>query len=147
MKPACEPVSSRPKPCASLQKSHEPCPFGAPCGPRRKKNDRGQMSAFPSETSRFKPACDSRAQGFSPPLARRRSACPPPSPNLVHTHTIENYQALRDSTPCLSRAATLPKATKLGLGRGAHHHLQPTIPPPRLNLQAESQRQPVGCTS
>ena len=29
-------------------------------------------------------------------------------------------QALRDSAPCLSRAATLPKATKLELGRGAH---------------------------
>ena len=33
---------------------------------------------------------------------------------------IENYQALPDSTPCLSRTATLPKATKLELGRGAH---------------------------
>ena len=33
---------------------------------------------------------------------------------------IENHQALRDSAPCLSRAATLPKATKLELGRGAH---------------------------
>ena len=32
----------------------------------------------------------------------------------------KNYQALRDSAPCLSRAATLPKATKLELGRGAH---------------------------
>ena len=30
------------------------------------------------------------------------------------------HQALRDSAPCLSRAATLPKATKLELGRGAH---------------------------
>ena len=66
------------------------------------------------------PAFDSRAQGFSPPLARQRSSCPPPSPNLVRTHPIENYQALRDSAPCLSRAATLPKATKLELGRGAH---------------------------
>ena len=65
-------------------------------------------------------AFDSRAQGFSPPLARQRSSCPSPSPNLVRTHLIENYQALRDSAPCLSRAATLPKATKLELGRGAH---------------------------
>ena len=40
--------------------------------------------------------------------------------NLVRTHLIENYRALRDSAPCLSRAATLPKATKLELGRGAH---------------------------
>ena len=55
MKPAREPASSRPKPCAFLKKPHESCPFAAPCGPRRKKNDRGQRSAFPSETSRFKP--------------------------------------------------------------------------------------------
>ena len=41
------------KPCASLKKPHKSCPFAAPCGPRRKKNDRGQRSAFPSETSRF----------------------------------------------------------------------------------------------
>ena len=41
------------KPCASLKKPLESCPFAAPCGPRRKKNDRGQRSAFPSETSRF----------------------------------------------------------------------------------------------
>ena len=66
--------------------------------------------------SRFDP----RVQRFSPPLARQRSSCPPPSPNLVRTHPIENYQALRDSAPCLLRAATLPKATKLELGRGAH---------------------------
>ena len=67
-------------------------------------------------------AFDSRAQGFSPPLARQRSSCPPPSPNLVRTHLIENHQALRDSAPSLPllRAATLPKATKLELGRSAH---------------------------
>ena len=53
MKPAREAASSRPKPCASLKNPHEPCPFAAPCGPRRKKSDRGQRSAFPSETFRF----------------------------------------------------------------------------------------------
>ena len=53
MKPAREPASSCPKPCASLKKPHESCPFAAPCGPRRKKNDRGQRSVFPSETFRF----------------------------------------------------------------------------------------------
>ena len=53
VKPAREPASSRPKPCTSLKKPHESCPFAAPCGPRRKKNDHGQRSAFPSETSRF----------------------------------------------------------------------------------------------
>ena len=65
-------------------------------------------------------ACDSREQGFSSPLARGRSSRPPPSPNLVRTQSIEHYQALRDSAPCLSRAATFLKGTKLELGRGAH---------------------------
>ena len=66
VKPACEPAYSRPKPCASLKKPHESCPFVALCGSRRKKNDRGQTSAFPSETSRFKPVF----------LAHRDSALP-----------------------------------------------------------------------
>ena len=66
MKPAREPAPSRPKPCASLKKPHESCPFAAPCGRRRKKNDRGQRSAFPSETSRF----------ALPILAHRGSALP-----------------------------------------------------------------------
>ena len=36
----------------------------------------------------------------------------------MRTHPIvEYYQALRDSAPCLSRAATLPKGPKLGLGK------------------------------
>ena len=121
MKPAREPASSRPRPCASLKKPHEFCPFAAPCGPRRKKNDRGQASAFPSETSRFKPVILAHRGSALSLLARPRSSFPPPSPNLVRTHPIEHYQqALRDSAPCLSRAATLPKGTKLGLGRGAH---------------------------
>ena len=121
VEPASKPASSRPKPCASLKKPHESCPFAAPCGPRRKKNDDRPWSDI-SFSIRNLPVqvCDSRAQGFSPPLARRRSSCPPPSPHLVRTHPIENYRALRDSAPCLSRAATLPKGTKLGLGRGAH---------------------------
>ena len=66
MKPAREPASSRPKPCTSLKKPHESCPFAAPCGPPRKKNDRGQTSAFPSETSRLTPLI----------LAHRGSALP-----------------------------------------------------------------------
>ena len=66
VKPAREPAFSRPKPCASSKKPHESCPFAAPCGPRRKKNDRGQTSAFLSETSRFKPVI----------LAHRGSALP-----------------------------------------------------------------------
>ena len=56
MKPAREPASSRPKPCTSLKKPHESCPFAAPSGPRRKKNDRGQRLAFPQKPpgSRFR---------------------------------------------------------------------------------------------
>ena len=38
----------------------------------------------------------------------------------MRAYPIEHYQAIRNSAPCLSRAATLPKGTKLGLGRGAH---------------------------
>ena len=135
MKPAREPATSRPNPCASLKKPNESCPFAAPCGPRRKRNNRGQTSVFPSETSRFTRLILA-PQGFSPPLARRRSSCPPPLPNLVRTRSIEHYQALRDSAPCLSRAATLPKGTKLELGRGAHlgtpssaNHIAPASPP------------------
>ena len=52
MKPAREPASSRPKPCASLKKPHESC--------------RGQASDIPSKTSRFKPVI----------LAHRGSALP-----------------------------------------------------------------------
>ena len=51
----------------------------------------------------------SRARrGFSTPLTRRRSSCPPPSPNPVLTHPIERtaapYQASGDSDPCLALA-------------------------------------------
>ena len=120
MMPAREPASSRPKPCASSKKLHESCPFAAPCGPRRKKNDRPWSDISVSLRNLPVHAFDSREQGFSPPLARRRSSYPPPSPNLVRTHPIEHYQAFRDSAPCLSRAPTLPKGTKLKLGRGAH---------------------------
>ena len=65
VKPARELASSHPKPCASL-KPHKSCPFTAPCGPRRKKNDRGQTSALLSETSRLTPLI----------LAHRGSALP-----------------------------------------------------------------------
>ena len=66
VKPVREPAPSRSNPRASLKKPHESCPFTTLCGPRRKKKDRGQTSAFPSETSRFKPVI----------LAHRGSALP-----------------------------------------------------------------------
>ena len=58
-------------------------------------------------------ACDSRAQGFGPPLARQRSSCPPPSPNLVCTHPVEHYPLLRrrDIKIATKRYATLQAMT------------------------------------
>ena len=63
MKPTREPVSSRPKPSASLKKPHECCLFTAPCGPRRKKMTvvRHQLSLRNLPVDAF----DSRAQGFN----------------------------------------------------------------------------------
>ena len=56
MEPARESASSSPRPCASLKNPHESCPFAALCGPRTKKNYRGQRSAFPQKPpgSRFR---------------------------------------------------------------------------------------------
>ena len=79
-------------------------------------------------------AFGSRAQGFSTPQARRRSNRPTPPLNLVPTHPIERYQALWDSVPCLSRAATSRRAPNWGSeeARTWENHPQPTIPPPCL---------------
>ena len=113
MKPAREPASSHPMQCVSLNKSRESCPFAAPCWPSQ---DEKRPWSYISFSLRNLPvrAFDSRAHGFSPPLAHRRSSCPPPSPNLVRTHPIERYQDLRDSAPCLSRAATPPEGHQIG---------------------------------
>ena len=131
--------------CHPLTERGQICNFPAlpPQSLNDSKADRGQRPAFPSKTSRFEPL--SRAQGFSTPLARRRSSCPPPSPNLVRTHPIERYQALRDSAPCLSRATTSRRAPNWSSeeARTWEHHPQETIPPPRLNRQAEVRRPPV----
>ena len=114
MKPAREPASSRPKPCASLKKPHESCTFAAPCGPRRKKKDRGQTSAFPSETSRLKPVI----------LAHRVEPSPGSStielpPAFAESGTYPPDRAL-PVLPASRVPPHLPKGTKLGLGRGAH---------------------------
>ena len=143
MKPAREPASSRPRPCASLKKPHDSCPFAAPCAPCRKKNDRGQTSACSLQTSRLTPFILAHRGPALPWLVDDRAALRLSLPNLVRTHPIEHYQALRDSAPCLSRAATLPKARRVPSwsseeARTWEHHPQPTIPPPRLNRQAES---------
>ena len=111
MKPARESASSRPKPCVSLKTSHKSCPFAAPWGPRRNKKNvfRYQLSLKNLPVRAF----DSCAQGFSTPLARRQSSCPASSPNLMRTHSIERYQALRDGA-CLSRATAPPEGHQIG---------------------------------
>ena len=119
MTPVREAVSSCPKPCASLKKASRILPVRRSLWPSYEEK-------LPWSDIRFSirnlpvHAFDSRAQGFSPLLARRRSSFPLPLPNLAHTHAIEHYQALRRDGPCLSRAVTLPKGAKLELGRGAH---------------------------
>ena len=51
------------------KKPHESCSFAAPCGPRKKKKRPWSDISFSPRNLPFQ-ACDSRAQGFSPPLAR-----------------------------------------------------------------------------
>ena len=146
MKPAREPASSRPKPCAFLKKPHESCPFAAPCGPRRKKNDRGQRSAFPSETSRFKPVILAHRGSALPWLVNDRAAL-----RLRRIWCVPTDSRVLPGSP---RQCSLPLACRhppegpqIGAREEArtweHHHPQPTIPPPRLNRQAESRRRPV----
>ena len=89
-------------------KPNESCPFAASCSPSKEEKTPWADISFSLRNLPVR-AFDSRAQGLSTPLARRRSSCLPPSPNLVRTHPIERYQALRDSAPCLSRAATPPE--------------------------------------
>ena len=64
---AREPAFSRPKP-------HESRVFAAPRGPRRKKNDRGQTSAFPVRTSRFAPLIIAHRDSAVPWLVDDRAA-------------------------------------------------------------------------
>ena len=82
VKPARESASSRPKPCASLNNALPILPV------RRSLLALVGRKHF-SLRNLLVRAFDSRAQRFSPPLARRRSNCPPPSPNLVLTHPVE----------------------------------------------------------
>ena len=112
-----------------------PALFAAPCWLSQEETDRGNISGFPSETSRFAPTSNSRAQRRSTLLARRRSCYSSPSLNLVLTHSH------------------LPKGIRVELGGAAaceHHPHTTTKPPPRVNRPTESHRQssgaiPLGC--
>ena len=143
MKSAREPASSRPKPCASLKKSHESCPFARSLSAivgRKQTVVRDQLSPQKPPVSAFA----SRAQGFSTPLAHRRSTCPPPAPNLVLCHPIERgtvrLRVLRRCVCCDVRPGFprqcplplachhLPKGTKSELGKGAPGENHPNQP-------------------
>ena len=147
VKPAREPASNRPKPCASLKNAPRILPIHRSL--LTLVGRKQSVVAMISFSLRDLPVrdFDSRAQGFSTPLARRRSSCPPSSPNLVRAHPIERCCALSGFP---RRQCSLPlachhllKGPKLELGRGVplviEHHPQTTIiPPPRLNRPADS---------
>ena len=119
MKPAREPPSSRPKPCASLKKSHSLARSPLLVALVGRKITVVKHQLFPQKPlgSRLQfsptgvqPSPDSSA--IELPSAFAASGAFPTDRAL--------YQTLRDSDPCLTRAATLPKGTKLGLGRSAY---------------------------
>ena len=112
MKPAREPASSRSKLCASLKSPTNLVRLPLLVVLVRRKTPWPDIT-FSLRNLRVY-AFHSCAQGFSTALARQRSSCPPPSPNLVRTHPIERYQDLLESAPCLSRAATPPKGHQIG---------------------------------
>ena len=150
MKLAREPASSRPEPCAPPQNTPRILPVHRFLIGRslRIKTDRGQRSAaFPQNP----PVCAfgfryrtlGTLEGFTTPLARRRSHCLSPSPNLVLPCPIErNYGMLtRASAPSLPTPAfpgqsvpanyrvpsPLPKDTKLARGKREAHRVAPPL--------------------
>ena len=68
VKPAREPASNGPKPCASLKKPHEYFPFTAPCRPLYGENRSWLEISFLLINLPVR-AFDFRAQGFNTPLA------------------------------------------------------------------------------
>ena len=93
-------------------------------------------------------AFDSRAQGFSFPLTRRRSSCPPLRIWCVPTRK----SATRLSATVFPgyRVPPPPEEHRIGARKRrapGNTILNQTIAPPRLNPSAESRRQPVDCIS
>ena len=88
MKPAREPASSCPKPCASLKNPPKSCTFAASCRHSHEEKRPWSEIRFPLRNYLVR-AFDSRAQGFSTLPARQRSSSPPSSPSLVRTHPID----------------------------------------------------------
>ena len=117
MKPAREPASSRPKPCASLKKPHEyfRSPLLVALVERKMTVVRHQFFPQKPPGSRLRFSCT----GVQPSPGSSTIELPSAFAESGATHPIEHYQALRDRAPCLSRVATLSKGAKLELGRGA----------------------------
>ena len=93
VKPAREPAFSRSKSCASLKNAPGILSVRRSLLALIGRNRPCSEISLPLRNLPVR-AFDSRAQGFSTLLARRRSSCPPLSPNLVITHPIE-YVTLR----------------------------------------------------
>ena len=125
--PARKPTFSRPKPFTSPKNTPRILPVRryllALVG-RKRAMTRDQLSPQTLLNSVF----DSRAQGFSTPLARWRSSCPLPSQNLAFTHPIERVtvhlrvlpRPRRLSTitvPPVFRVPPAPEGTKLAPGK------------------------------
>ena len=115
---------------------------------------------FPQKPPGFS-VFDSRAQGFSTPLARQRSSYSPFLPNLVLTRSIarETVRLRALLFPLRLSAPPVPPTSRVLPPLEGHQieaqkevHLVDTIPnqtkpPPRLNRLAESRSQPTGCIS
>ena len=137
VKPAREPASNCPKPYASLKNSPRILPVRRSLLALVGRNRPWSEISFSLRNLPVR-AIESRAQGFNTFMTRRRSSCPPPSPNLVRTHPIERYQAFREC-PLPLACHNLPKGNKLELGRGAHLG--------NIILNQPYHRQPVDCIS
>ena len=145
MKPAREPATSRPQPCASPKKPHESCPLTASCRPSQEENRPWSEINFPPSNLTVRAFASLRtgiqhSPGSStierPSALAEFGACPPGRALTGSSRQCSLPHACRH----------LPKGTNLELGR-AHtweHYPPQTIPPPCLNQSAESRRQPVG---
>ena len=150
IEPAREPASSRQKPRASLINAPRILPFRRSLLALVWRKQTWSEISFPLRNLPVRPF-DFRTQGFSIPLAGRRSSCHPSSLYLMRTHCWFALPLIVIPRQCHLPLAChhLPKGTKLELARGApgEHHSQPTIPLPRLNRPPELAKHQVDCTS
>ena len=116
VKPARELASSHPKPCATLKTPLESCQFAAPCWFSYEENsDRGQRSAFPSETTRFAPlTLAHKGLAFSCLVNERATLRPHRIWCLITRSSAPRYACARCGTlPGFPRQCPLPLACRL----------------------------------